>query len=68
MKKKNAEETYDNFERFIKDVHGKIARLLSDNDSAFTKIKQNNDYFTHCLVTASHNNHKTLSLILFLPL
>lgn len=63
MRSKNAETVYNSFKCFMKDVHGRIARLLSDNDKSFTQIMKNNDYFTYCLVTASHNNHKTLSII-----
>ena len=60
---KGSAEVYDAFQKFLKDVHGKVARLLSDNDSSFKRIRDNNDFFTYCSVTAAHNNHKTLSII-----
>lgn len=63
QKTKNANETYESFKNFLKDVHGKIARLLSDQDGAFANIRANNDFFTYCQVNAGNNNHKTLSLI-----
>lgn len=60
---KGSAEVYEAFQKFLRDVHGKIARLLSDNDSSFNRIRDNNDFFTYCSVTAAHNNHKTLSII-----
>jgi hypothetical protein len=62
-KTKNADEVYTAFEQFIGDVQGKIARLLSDSDKAFAKIKANNQHFTYAQVVASHGNHTTLSRI-----
>lgn len=63
METKGKDETWRNFKKFMRDVHNKIARLLSDNDKAFNEIKEKNTFFTYCLITASHNNHKTLGLI-----
>lgn len=63
MKRKDANTVYAAFRRFMNDVHGKVARLLSDNDTAFRQIEIHNDFFTYCLITASHNNHKTFGII-----
>ena len=63
LKRKNKNEVYAAFQKFLADVHGKIARLLSDNDTGFTKIMNNNKTFTYCVITASHNNHKTFAII-----
>ena len=63
MKRKTAASVYANFNKFMKTVHGKVARLMSDNDSAFSTIQKNNDYFTYIAITASHNNHKTFGII-----
>ena len=60
---KKANVVYAAFQDFLKDIHGKIARLLSDNDTAFSQIRNHNNFFTYCSVTASHNNHKTLGII-----
>lgn len=37
--------------------------MLSDIDTGFNKISNNNNYFAYCSVTASHNNHRTLNNI-----
>lgn len=63
QKDKGAVTTYTNFKKFLKDVQNKVARLLSDADTAFNQIRKNNDFFTYCSVTAAHNNHKTLGII-----
>lgn len=63
LKLKDADSVWVQFKKFLNDVHGKIARLLSDHDTAFSRIRDNNDSFTYCSVVADHNNHKTLSLI-----
>lgn len=60
---KDQYEIYRNFKKFLFDVGGKIARLLSDNDTAFTQIIKNNDSFSYCIVTAAENNHTVLSMI-----
>ena len=63
LKRKNKKEVYAAFQKFLGDIHGKIARLLSDNDKGFTSIMNNNKTFTYCVITASHNNHKTFGII-----
>lgn len=63
LKRKDQNEVYTAFRKFLGEVHGKIARLLSDNDTGFRKIMNNNNTFTYCLITAGHHNHKTFGLI-----
>lgn len=63
LKTKQATSVYVQFQKFLNDVHGKIARLLSDSDTAFAEIRKRNDNFTYCSIVADHNNHKTLGLI-----
>lgn len=62
QKSKNSEETYKNFLLFYRAVNGKIARLLSDNDTAFAKIKKNNRSFNYAQIVAE-DNHTTLSRV-----
>lgn len=63
LKRKDAVSVYAAFKKFMNDIHGKVARLLSDNDRAFRLIEANNDFFTYCLITAANNNHKQFALI-----
>lgn len=63
LRRKDKDEVYSAFKKFLKDIHGKIARLLSDNDKGFIKIMKNNNSFTYCLITAGHNNHRPFSII-----
>lgn len=63
LKRKDAGSVYTAFRKFMNDVHGKIARLLSDHDTAFSTIRANNDHFTYCSIVAKHNNHKQFGLI-----
>ena len=63
LRSKNQNAVYDAFRTFLKDVKGRIARLLSDNDTAFSRIKHNNKHFSYCVVTAKYHNHTVLSRI-----
>lgn len=63
LRTKNQDVVYNAFRTFLKDVKGRIARLLSDNDTAFSRIKRNNDHFSYCVVTAKYHNHTVLSRI-----
>ena len=63
LKTKEQNAVYSAFKTFLKDVKGRIARLLSDNDTAFSRIKHNNDHFSYCVVTAKYHNHTVLSRI-----
>ena len=63
LKTKEQHTVYNAFKTFLKDVKGRIARLLSDNDTAFNRIKHNNDHFSYCVVTAKYHNHTVLSRI-----
>lgn len=56
QKNKGADTTYESFKKFLKDVHSKVARLLSDADKVYVEIKKHNDFFTTVwspLVTAT---------------
>lgn len=63
IRRKDKDSVYACFRRFMNDVHGKVARLLSDNDKSFKEIENHNNFFTYCLITASHNNHKQFGII-----
>ena len=63
LRTKNKHEVESAFKEFLNDVNGKIARLLSDADTAFADIAAHNKYYTYVQVVASHGNHTTLSRI-----
>ena len=43
--------------------YNRFARLLSDNNTSFNYIRDNNDFFTYCSATAAHSSHRTLCII-----
>ena len=63
LKSKDQDTVFNAFKIFLKDVKGRMARLLSDNDASFNKIKHKNNHFTYCVVTAKYHNHTVLSRI-----